>query len=415
MTANPAHTVSGAFEAKDLYSPDVIANPYPYYARLRDQPPQFGLLDYPPGTIPGQDEPHPAWVILKYRDLIAGSRNHEALSSRDPMQEASAAPTLMLVNHDRPRHTELRALAQQAFTTRRVEERLRPYMTRVVAAMVDELKDGPIDFMDAIAPVIPSRVMTHLIGTPEADWKKLSRWANAFMVTSDFTVEQRNQCNQELGQYYADKVNERYEDLASGMPPPDDMMTAFIQAEHEGQTLTRDEVIRFCVTLVVAGAETTAYLLGNLIGTLVEEPQYFDMLKNDRSLIKPFIEESIRRDGPIQRLFRVATQDLELGGARIRAGDWVALFFASGNRDPAVFEDPDRFILGRKNVGMQLTFSHGIHRCMGAGVARMEATMLLNGILDKCSAIRPGDAPMTRQRGGLLNYGLETCPIVLMS
>ena len=407
-------SASTPFNVKDLIRPEVIANPYPYYALLRDQPPQFGLLDYPPGTIPGQDKPFPAWALLKYEDVAAAAKDHVSFSSRDPMQEGSDAPTLMLVNHDRPRHTGLREIARQAFTPRRVEHNVAPWISATVAEMVNDLGDGEIDFMASFAANLPARVMAYLIGTPQADYPLLRRWANAFMVTADFTLEERNECNRQVGAYYTDAVSERYGEIERGRNVPDDLMTAFIQAEADGQKLSKEEVILFCITLVVAGAETTGYLLGNLVCALVEEPGLFDALKKDRSLVRPFIEESLRRDGPPQRLFRIATQDVSLGGVNISAGDWVALFYAAANRDPAVFPNPDAFILGRPNVGRQMTFGHGIHHCLGSGVARLEADRMVNGLLDKCSRIEAGRAPMKRQTGGLLNYGLESCPIVLV-
>lgn len=399
------------FTVDRLLSPEVIANPYPYYALLRDKPPQFGLLDFPPGTVPGQDDPHPAWVLLKYADISAAALNHDAFSSRDKMQEASQAPTLMLVNHDRPRHTVLRALAQKAFTPKRVGADVAPWAEKTVKAMCEKMGTGEIDFMENFAVEMPARFITRLIGTPEEDWTKLRRWGNAFMVSSDFTTEERNQCNQEVAEYYDQAVRERAADLKKGLDIPDDLMSAFLQAEHEGETLTLEEVIRFCITLVVAGAETTVYFLGNLVYNLVENPALFDQLKADRSLVRPFMEETLRRDGPPQRLFRVATCDIELGGAEIKEGDWVALFFSAANRDPAVFENPDDFILNRPNVKRHMTFGQGIHHCMGMGVARMEGDKMLNGLLDAYSAIEPGSGPMVRQTGGLLNYGLDSCPV----
>jgi cytochrome P450 len=414
VSASAVQAQSATFEVKDLVQPEVIRNPYPWYALLRDQPPRFGLLDFPPGTIPGQDRPFPAWALLKYEDVAAAARDHDAFSSRDPMQEGSEAPTLMLVNHDRPRHTVLREIARQAFTPRRVEHGIAPWIGATVAEMVNELGEGEFDFMTSFAANLPARVMAHLIGTPQADYPLLRRWANAFMVTSDFTLEERNACNRQVGAYYHEAVSRRYAELARGQQAPDDLMTAFIQAEAEGQKLSKEEVVLFCITLVVAGAETTGYLLGNLVCTLVEEPRFFDLLKRDRTLVRPFIEESLRRDGPPQRLFRIATRDVQLGGASIAAGDWVALFYAAANRDPSVFPDPDQFILNRPNVGKQLTFGHGIHHCLGSGVARLEADRMINALLDKCSRIEPGRASMRRQSGGLLNYGLESCPIVLV-
>lgn len=403
-----------AFSVADLIRPDVIANPYPYYALLREQPVQFGLRDYPPGTVPGRDDPRPAWVFLKHADVSAIARDHETFSSRDDMQEGSSAPTLMLVNDDRPRHTFLRGLAQDAFTPKRVLEDVAPWAETTVASMIDRLGDGEQDVMQTYAVELPARFITRLLGTPECDWRRLREWGNAFMVTSDYTTEEREQSNLEVAQYYSNAVDERVADLDGGRSVGDDLMTALIVSEFEGRRLTVDEVKRFCVTLVVAGAETTVYFLGNLIATFLEIPELFARLQQDPALIRYFLEESLRRDGPPQRLFRVATRDAEVGGAHIRAGDWIALFYAAANRDPAVFPDPDAFVLKRPNVNRHLTFGHGIHHCLGSRIARLEATKLIEGLLANFRRIDPAAAPPVRQRGGLLNYGLESCPVTLV-
>jgi len=405
--------ISAGCDVRRLTDPEVIANPYPFYARLRELPPQFGLLDYPPGTIPGQDEPHPAWAFVRYQDVKDVVLNHEAFSSRDQMQEQSSAPTLMLVNDDPPRHRMLRGLAQKAFMPKRVEQDVAPWAARTVEEMIASTGGGQLEFMDTYAVELPARFITRLIGTPESDWPRLRKWSSAFMVTSDFTTEQRNESNLEIARYYSDAVDERMRDIARGKPVGDDLMTAFIQAEFEGQKLTPEEVKRFCITLVVAGAETTVYFLGNLVATFLERPDLFRQLRQDRSLVRPFIEESLRRDGPPQRLFRVATRDCVVSEVEVKEGDWVALFYAAANRDPNVFEDPDEFIMGRENIARHLTFGHGIHSCMGARIARMEADKLLNGLLDSFAGIEPGSAAPRRQTGGLLNYGLDSLPVCL--
>lgn len=402
---------SREFHARDLYSPEVMANPYPYYDRLRNQPIQFGLEDYPPGTVPGQDKPIPAWVILKHADVVNVCKTHQIFSSRDRMQEASDAPTLMLVNHDEPRHSELRGIAMKAFTPKRVEADVSPWLAKTVDHMLETEGDGEIDFMANLAPDLPARFMTRLLGTPENDYKMLRRWANSFMVTADFTLEERNQCNAELFQYYTDAVAERYKALEAGKPLSDDLMSAFMLAEAEGKKLTRDEVVLFCITLVVAGAETTGYLLGNLVAAMLERPDLYRQMREDRKLVLPFIEECVRRDGPIQRLHRECVKDTEISGTKISAGEWVAVFFASANRDPEVWDRPNELILNRPNIRKQLTFSHGIHYCMGAGIARNEASKMINGILDRYVSVEAGSGPIRYQRGGLLNYGPESCPV----
>ena len=410
MTGTMQVEVPDDFQARGLYSPEVIANPYPYYDKLRDKPIEFGLEDYPPGTVPGVDKPHPAWVILKHADVLDVCRRADVFSSRDIMQEESDAPTLMLVNHDDPRHTELRKIAQVAFTPKRVMTDIAPWLKNTVRTLLDKAGSGEVDVMKDLAPNLPAQVMTKLIGLPQEDYISLRRWANAFMVTSDFTLEERQACNVELWNYFQERVNERYRDIEVGKEVPDDLLSAFIQAEADGNVLTREEVVRFCLTLVVAGAETTTYLLGNLIDALVSEPGLYDQIHQNRTLVRPFIEESLRRDGPVQRLHRVCVQDTMIGETKISAGDWVAIFHASANRDPSIWDCPNDFVLKRPNIAKHATFGHGVHHCMGAGIARNEAAELINAILDRYSAIEPA-GERRRQRGGLLNYGLETCPV----
>lgn len=413
-------TISAHLQAVDLSRPEVLADPYPYYDALREQSPLFGYEDYPPGTIPGQDTPRPAWAVLRYADVQQVCREHEIFSSRDEMQEQSSGTTLMLVNHDRPYHGILRAMASKAFTAARIAS-LTEWMAGTVAGMLDRepLRDGEFDFMRNLAPELPARVMCRLMGVPEADYADIRRWANAFMVTAEnedgtpLSPATRMQCNRDVDAYFTAAVDARLADLARGKVLPDDLITAFIQAEEQGQRLTREEVIRFCVTLVVAGAETTTYYLGNLLGYLLESPALFALLKCDRAQLRPFMEEAARHTGPVQRLHRVCVRDTTLGGVPIRAGEWVAVFFAAANRDPSVFERPHDFWLERPNANRHLTFSHGIHYCMGANLARLEAETMLGAIFDRSKALEPGTQSARRQTGGSLNYGFASLPVRL--
>ncbi|TDU31226.1 cytochrome P450 [Panacagrimonas perspica] len=401
---------AGTFEARDLYAPEVISNPYPYYAMLRDKPIQFGLEDYPPGTIPGVDKPIPSWVILKYADLVHCASNHATFSSRDRMQEASDAASLMLVNHDQPEHTRLRNIARKAFTPKRVESDVGPWLKAVVNEMLDDEGDGYLDFMENLAADLPARFIAKLLGTPQKDCKRIRGWSDAFMGTSHLSMEEKVRSNAELLDYYTEQVTRRYADIEAGRAS-DDLLTGFILAEDGGKRLTPMEVIRFCITMVAGGAESSVYLLGNQVAAMLEMPDLYQKMRADRSLVRPFLEESIRRDGPIQRLFRECTEDTEVSGTKMKKGDWVALFFASGNRDPAFYERPDEFILHRPNVGKNLTFSHGIHHCIAAAVARNEAAEMINGILDRYARVEPGDGPVVYQSAGFINYGPKSCPV----
>ena len=163
--------------------------------------------------------------------------------------------------------------------------------------------------------------------------------------------------------------------------------------------------------MVAGGAESSVYLLGNQVAAMLEMPELYQKMREDRSLVRPFLEESIRRDGPIQRLFRECTQDTEVGGQKMKKGDWVCVFFGAGNHDSKVFENPHDFILNRPNVGKNLTFSHGIHHCIASMVARNEAAGMINGILDRYKAVEPGNGPVVYQDKGFINYGPEKCPV----
>ena len=395
----------------NMLSPEVIKNPYPVYKILREHPPVNGLLDYPPGTVPGVDQPFPAWVVTKYEDVDFVLKNADIFSSEDPMQANSSAPSLMLVNHDRPRHTALRNLARTAFTPKRIHDDIKDRLKADIEIIVDAAKGRSIDFMVEVAGVIPAMVMTYLMGLPKEDYKKLVRWANAFMVSSHFTPEERQACNQELFTYFVEKVAERAADIEAGKEVTDDLMTAFLNANYEGDTLSRDEVVLFCITLVVAGAETTTYFLGNLMGVLLEDSTWQEKLRADRKLIRPFMEECLRRDGPPQRLFRVVMEDCEVGGQAIKKGDWVAFFMGAANHDETVFPEPEKFVLSRPNITKHVTFGKGIHHCLGAPLARTEGEILLNTMLDVCQNISGDLSQAHRQGGGLLAFGYKELPV----
>lgn len=385
---------------------DTIASPYALYEKLRPHCPAYGYRDYPPGTVPDADEPVTAWVLLDYAHVSAAARDHRVFSSRDPLQEQSSAPTLMLVNHDNPEHDRLRSIVNMAFSRRRVEA-LEPWVGEIVNGMLSRLADGEVEVMDALAARIPARVMVGLLGLPDEVVEKFRRWATAFMLSADLSPAEREASNMELVQYFTATVEHLYGAIEKGEPVPDSLITALLKAEVDGEQLTLDEIIRFCITLVVAGSETTTFLLGNLLYNLATMPEVRAKLAADPALIDAFIDESLRHSGPPQRLFRIATQDVEVGGRLIREGDWVALFFAAANHDPAVFPDPSKFDIERPNLNKQLTFGVGIHHCLGSALARMEGRALIAALLDGMDEISLGrDAPV-QQRASLLNHGLD--------
>lgn len=400
-----------AIGVEDLTDPAVIADPYPAYRALRGTSPHWGLVDYPPGTIPGQDPPVTAWALLRHADVDRAVRDNETFSSKDPRQEDSEAPTLMLVNHDEPEHGPLRRLISAAFTRRRIEQ-LRPWLEDELVVVLDEVArgSGEVEFMGDVAAKVPALVMTRLLGFPAADATLLERWAPAFMLSADLTPEERNASNAEMAEYVMAHMG-RF--LGGDGAEWDNLTAGMIDAEIDGMGLSPEEVARFCITLLVAGAETTTGLIGNVMWELVNQPDLCARVAQDRSLVEPFIDECLRFTGPPQRLFRVATRDVELGGVTIREGEWVALFFAAANHDPEVFPDPERFDLERPNANQHLTFGRGSHFCLGAQLARLETAATITALLDRFPNLGPGSTPPTKQSVNLLNHSFSAFPVRL--
>lgn len=408
-----------------LTTPGGIADPYPLYDRLRALSPVAGYRDWPPGTVPGADEPVTAWALFSYDQVFQAARDSATFSSRDPLQEASSAPSLMLVNTDPPQHEVERKLVSQAFSPRRVK-RLEAWLTELVPRLLADLDEasrgGTVEVME-FAAEIPTRAMVRLLGLPDGDHVRFRRWANAFMLSSSLTPQERIASNEEMVAFAA-RLAERTEHLANegaGCPSSqdvedaEDLISALLRAEVDGQRLTPEEIVRFCVTLVVAGSETTTFLIGNLLHALAREPQVQNRVRADRTLLNIFVEETMRLDGPPQRLFRIATRDVEIDGKMIRAGDWVALFFGSANRDPAVFPDPGRLDIDRLNIRQQLSLGHGLHFCLGAALARLEVMSVLNAVLDRYPTITLTDDPGTKQTASLLTHAYVRLPLHLSS
>jgi cytochrome P450 len=396
---------------------EVIADPYLTYARLRDQSPIAGYTDWPPGTIPGVDAPADSWAFLRYDDVLAAAKDTATFSSRDPLQEASSAPSLMLVNHDPPEHTALRKLVNLAFSPKRIA-RLESWLTGLMPELLDALGPGEVDVM-RLAPEVPARGMVRLLGLPDGDHVRFQRWANAFMLSCDMSGQARVASNEEMLAAFTERVGAQARvvgpssDASADIDSENNLIAALLKAEIDGTRFSPEEVVRFCVTLVVAGTETTTYLIGNVLDALASHPDVCERVRTDRDLVPAMIEEAMRLNGPPQRLFRVATRDVEVNGRLIRRGDWVALFFASANRDPSVFDNPDVFDLGRRNLRKQLSLGHGAHFCLGAALSRLEARAVVNGVLDRYPTIGRGDRAAVRQSATLLQHGYAELPLIL--
>ena len=313
----------------------------------------------------------------------------------------------MLIQDDPPRHTRFRRIVNKAFTLKRVEA-LEPWITKIANELLDQIKHRETDMVDAFTVPLPMRVIARLMGIPEEDYATFKRWSDAFLSTVGADRNDRMQNVQDMVAYFGQMATARRSQGA------DDLITALVEAEIEGESLQDWEILGFCILLLIAGNETTTNLLGNMLNLLVDRPDLWQQLRDDRDLVELVIEETLRYESPVQRLFRTATRDLEFSGSKITKGDRVTIFYGAANRDPKEFPNSDEFRLDR-DLRNHVAFGMGIHYCLGAPLARAEARIALNAFLDRFPRITRGVAPAVRQTDTPIVFGFSHLPLVLAS
>jgi hypothetical protein len=391
------------FAPDQLTTPAVFVNPYPAYRQLRDQSP-FNYLALPPGTIPGFDEPIRAWALMKYDDVYNALRDHETFSSEDP-RAGRFGPKIVLIQDDPPRHTRFRRLVNKAFTLKRVEA-LTPWITSVANELLDEIGEEEVDIVQSYTIPLPVKVIARLLGIPGEDYVTFKRWSDAFLAAISMPPEERTKNVMEMVEYFGRMAAAR---RAQGA---EDLITALVEAEVEGEALEDWEILGFCILLLIAGNETTTNLMGNVLNILVDRLELWQQLREDRSLVETVIEETLRYESPVQRLFRVTTREVEVSGVTIPKGANVTTFYGAANRDPKEFPNPDEFRLDR-DLRNHVAFGLGIHYCLGAPLARAETQITLNTFLDRFPVLQRGTAPAVRQTATHIVFGFHQLPLVL--
>ena len=399
------HDFAEPFDFTDqLNSPTVIANPYPAYHQLREQSP-LNYVFFPGGVAPGVDEPMRAWALMKYNDVYSALRNHTTFSSASNPLEEKIGPKLVLLTDDPPRHTRFRRLVNTAFTPKRLQA-LEPRITAIAHELLADLKPGQTDIVQSYAIPLATKVIASLIGIPEEEYDTFRRWSAATMAILGLEPQERAQRMQDMLAYFQRIVVTRRTHAA------EDLITALVEAKVEGESLHDWEILGFCTLLLLAGNETTVNLVGNMLNILVDRPDLWQQLGQNRELVEPAIDETLRYESPAQRLLRVTTREVEVSGVRIPQGDAVMTFYGAANRDPTVFPNPDVFYLDRTPQN-HVAFGKGIHYCLGAPLARAEAKITLNVLLDRFPRLERADLPAVRQIASPFVLGFQSLPLIL--
>jgi len=393
----------------DLFSQEIRQDPYPHYAELRQRAPVYRLPESGFWVVSRYDD---VLFVLKHPELFSsgamrtmmmgglglgmqfGPKGLETpdtaamqqmlkIASRLPFDVQELLKGRSLIASDPPAHGPMRNIVNRGFTPRRIaalEPRIREIAAEALAGIVEEcLEKREFDLVQNLTIPLPVTVIAELLGVESERQRDFKDWSDAIMagVTGSAAGTQPDwliDAFTEMMAYLTDAVERRRRD------PKDDLISTLVQAEEGETALSPLEVLMFVMLLLVAGNETTTNLIGNAVVALRANPGELDKVRSDPGLVPSLVEEALRYDSPVQALFRQATRDVELAGATIPKGSIVLPLFGAANRDGKQFPDPDRFDVSRNAQG-HLAFGFGIHFCLGASLARLEAKVALESIL----------------------------------
>ncbi|MBF9520419.1 cytochrome P450 [Mycobacteroides chelonae] len=358
----------------DPYDYNFHEDPYPYYRRLRDEAPLY------------RNDDLNFWALSRHQDVLQGFRNSEALSNSNgvSMDKASFGPHAKLVMSflamDDPEHLRLRTLVSKGFTPRRIRELEGRVVALARTHLDNALQSEGFDFVADYAGKLPMDVISELMGVPEPDRTRIRELADGVMHREDGLADvppEAIQASFDLMTYYIDMVKERRR------RPTEDLTSALLQAEIDGDRLTDEEVLAFLFLMVIAGNETTTKLLANAVYWGHRNPDQLAAVHADHELIPLWVEESLRYDTSSQILARTVAEDMTFYDTTVAAGDILLLLPGSANRDDRVFENADEYRIGREIGAKLVSFGSGAHFCLGAHLARMEAKVALTELFTR--------------------------------
>jgi cytochrome P450 len=386
--SSPAAEQDPPLSLYHLLDPEVLANPYPLYERLREEAP----VHWDPYLH--------AWVVTRYEDVSLVLKKYLAARTPDPerlealgMGELTPIAALMvrqMLFLDPPEHRRVRGLASAAFTPRRVAH-LREHIGQIAEELVDaQVGAGTFDVMDAIANPLPAIVTAEMLGVPTADHELLKNWSQSFAeMLGNFQhnpgrARQVVKSVEEMVDYFTDAV------IRESTQPTEGLINALTTAEIDGDRFTQEEVVANVIVTMVGGQETTTNLIGNGLLTLLRQPEQLERLRSDPELMPSAVEELLRYESPSQHTARLAPEGAVLGGNQIEPGAAVIAVMGAGNRDPERFEEPNEVKLDRDD-NRHLAFGWASHFCFGAPLARMEGQIAFETLLDRFDEITPTD------------------------
>lgn len=400
---------------EQLRSPEFFVDPYPTYRRLRERAPVYWS-----DALGG-------WVITRYADLVTIFRDPQRFSSAGrvtfllrQLPDAARAQVEQLERHyavglahsDPPDHTRLRALLTKVFTPRMIETMRGRIETVVNDLLAHVERAGRMDIIGDLAYPLPAIIVSEMIGAPTEDRDKFRQWAieinglfegGGRIIPENVDTAQRALL--EMRAYVRELIAHKRAE------PREDILSGLVAAEEQGDKLSDAELVSTVVTLFVAGHETTTNLIGNGMHALLRQPDQLARLRANPGLIASAVEELLRYDTSVQRGWRIAREDVEFGGEQIRRGDLVLPMLGAANRDPAQFPNPDALDIARKE-NRHVAFGYGIHFCLGAPLARLEAPLAINALLARFPNVRLTGEPLVWRQDIALR-GLITLPVSL--
>lgn len=379
-------------------------DPYPTYARLRAEAPVY------------QEPQFGSWVLSRYADVYGALRDYETYSSARGITPGEgfggAMGALPLIMEDPPRHNQVRRIVNQAFRPSQIRA-----LTPAIQELTDELLAGidedDFEAVEGLTVPLPVIVISRMLGIPEADREQFKRWSDAVTGVIDVGpdrswddfIAERQAAVSEMLVYLTQTIAQRRQ------TPGPDVISLLQAAEIDGERMTDLQLLGFAVLLLIAGNETTTNLIGNVLNVLADRPDLWQRLRADRSLVGGVVEESLRFDSPVQMLWRTTTRPVELHGQRIPEGDKVMVLFASANRDAEEFPDADTFNPER-DWASHVAFGYGTHYCLGSPLARVEARVALEALLDRYARLERGEGAARRVPSAVLR-GFAALPLSL--